>query len=245
MVSEHKWFGQQPPTLSRLFEKAYSLGMKLPPAEALHTVPVMTAEIIPKGIVLLIDPEIPETKKFYEVFRAGAEKIKEVTQRLAEVPETSAEALWYESVKTNIVRTADSANELIRTGEVKKIKLPFQFENPYIQTWYCYPPSWVPQEPVERVETTVIPPFGHVATTLKESKGIKLELQKAPIKPPLWPGIMPWPPTPVFHLRLVPVEFVKIISLRNICGRITKRVEKQIIREEELRDFWKFFKKDP
>lgn len=156
-TGEKNEFTQQPPEISSLFDKAYRLGLTLPPKQALHTVPIMASEIMPNGIIPLIDPDVPKTEQGYKVFRLGADKIKEVTQRLTKEAETSEEALWYESVKTNIVRFAEKANELIRTGEAKKLTLPYQFENPYILTWYCQPPSWIPQEPVEMVETSVIP----------------------------------------------------------------------------------------
>lgn len=234
-------FTKEPPGISSIFDKAYRLGLTLPPEQALQTLPIMASEIMPSGIIPLIDPDEPDTAKAYKVFRLGADKMKEVTQRLAAEPKTSTEALWYESVKTNIVRAAEKANEIIRTGEIKKLTLPYQYKNPYISTWYCYPPSWAPQEPIEKVETSVIPFLG-IATVVKEAKGIKLELIKGPVYTLVW-----WWPS-AWHLRLIPVEFIKVISLANVgifMRRIIKRVEKQIVREDELRDFWKFFRKDP
>ncbi|HEX77878.1 MAG TPA: VCBS repeat-containing protein [Dehalococcoidia bacterium] len=230
--------------ISPLFAKAYNLAMGLAPSQAVSYLPTMLGEIMPGGIVILSDPAVEGSAKAYQLFVDGATLTKDVTQHLASDPNVATIGLDVEAFLDQVISLGEQANKLIAAGTIVDVLGPSgrQIRNPHLIKWvfpFWKDPAWYPRMPVEEVVTETIPVWG-AAVVVKEVKGFKLEVVKKEIE---WPR--PW--GVIWHIKITPAQFVKTISYVNVYDyklgqpRVVKTVDKEIILEEELRDFWWFF----
>lgn len=122
-----------------------------------------------------------------------------------------------------------------------------QILNPNFFSWWWTPPPSRPGDIEETAFTAEIPMWGS-AIIVKEVKGLKLEVLFRPIpwNPCWWTrlGIRPW--GWLWHIRLVPAEFVKTITYVNTWDaekrqpKIVKTWDTEIIPEYGLVKFWRF-----
>jgi hypothetical protein len=122
-----------------------------------------------------------------------------------------------------------------------------QILNPNFFSWWWAPPPSKPGDIEETAFTAEIPMWGS-AIIVKEVKGLKLEVlfRPIPFNPCWWRrlGIRPW--RWLWHIRLVPAEFVKTITYVNTWDaqkrqpKIVKTWDTEIIPEYDLVKFWRF-----
>jgi hypothetical protein len=155
-----------------------------------------------------------------------------------------------------MVLLTDQANRLIATGDINAFPLPIQIKNPSVILKWVYPwprgPAWQPRVPPEDIITGEIPMWG-AFVIVKETKGMKVEVVRRQVywNPCVYHKYGLRPPVIIWFVRLVPAEFIKTITYQNVYdfetrqAKIIQNVDKQIILEPELLDFWWFFRPLP
>jgi len=256
------------PLANTLFEKKYKLALTLPPEKAVYLLPDMLSDAMPGGVIILNDTEVPETGESFEVCLLMLSHIKNVTQYIAHEavdPNVTAYAISVEEFIETVENVAETANEFIATGEIKKLEsyqvpsqvpagpgtgLPRGLLGYQEGLVYWFPELRNKYIPHEEMAGGVVPLWG-AFTVVEKVKGVKMVVVKKKLpwyrawyrvyRIRLW---SPW--YEVWHLKIVPAEFVKVISLHNVYDfeegrpKMVKTVEKQVILEEELQDFWYF-----
>lgn len=246
--------------VSNLFTKTFNIAMKQTeesPEVAMKQLPLLLDQLFPHGILIPINPDVKEndiiysqTSAIYNEFRAGAEMVTTLTDVLAEKEEVSVAALRVSRFLETMLIFSEQVNEVIETGEIENIQGDslIQILNPDFSLWWWVPPSDTPQAMEEQVFTAEIPIWSSVII-VKEVKGIKLEVLKE--RPPWgpswwWEKGLKWPYPIIWHIRLMPAEFLKTISYVNTwdadeCGpKVVKTVDKEVITDEEIFKFWWF-----
>jgi len=254
------------PLANTLFERKYKLALTLPPEKAVYLLPDMLSDAMPGGVIILNDTEVPETGESFEVCLLMFACIKNVTQYIAHEavdPNVTAYAISVEEFIETVENVAETANEFIATGEIENlssspIQVPAGPGTGLTRGLLGYQEGlvqWFPElrykyTPHEEMAGGVVPLWG-AFTVVEKVKGVKMVVVKKEV-----PWYRAWYRDyrigwwryryRVWHLKMVPAEFVKVISLHNVYDfeegrpKMVKTVEKQIILEEELQDFWYF-----
>jgi hypothetical protein len=232
------------PGISEVFDKSYILAMSMPPEQAVYLLPTMLNELMPQGIIILLDPEYPEeTHMEFERFSRGVKYIINVTEYIARNsvdPNVTTYALMVESFINYVSELAMQASKYIASGYISELSSsPVQLPRYDMFWWFRYPlisPYWIPKESVVYGE---IPLWGSL-TVVEKSKGVKFLIDRTDL--PWWWGY----PYPVWHIKIVPAEFIKVISIHNVYNftegkpEIVEIVDTRVVLENELIDFWAF-----
>jgi hypothetical protein len=235
--------------ISPFFQRLSVLAREHTPKTGVTYLPLMLDELMAQGIIVLNDPEVKETAAAYEEFKAGAQQIIEVADHLASYEEVSFGALRVYRFMQTILTLADQTNQLIALGQAEPQNV-IQILNPEFITWWAPQPDG-PRDIEEKVFTAEIPIWG-AAVIVKEVRGVKLHFVKGrlPINPCWWDrvglNVAVHPDWRIWHLQLVPAEFIKSISYVNKWNsekrqpEVIKKVEKDVILDNELMHFWLF-----
>jgi len=230
--------------ISSIFVKAYDYAMATSSYQENH-VKVMLNEIIPQGIVPLVDPSVPPSADAYEVFEAGIGFCKEVTVRFSSIGATNykIEALYMERFLDRIISLTKQANQAIATGNITPLGTTIRIPSVHF-AWQQNPWAYSTPGPTEQV-VKEIPTWAAVAI-VRETGGLEVRVTQDDI---YWDPCLYWrygirPPLVMWQVRMVPVEYVKTISLVNKYDSGTESptvettVDIQVIEDEEFRYLW-------
>jgi hypothetical protein len=241
-------FAQQ--LISPVFEQLSELAVTHTPKTAINYLPLMLDELMAQGMVVLNDPEVPETEAAYGEFVKGATEIQRIAGILAASEEVSFGALRVQKFMQTMLTLVEQTNQLILQPGIVDPQQIIQIINPEFITWWAPEPDG-PRDIEEKTFTAEIPIWG-AAVVVKEVRGVKLEFVrgKLPINPCWWHrvglDVALHPDWRIWHLRLMPAEFIKSISYVNKWNYEKKQPEvimnwqQNIILDEQLMHFWLF-----
>jgi hypothetical protein len=232
-----------------LFTRLAGLATDHTPKTAVTYLPIMLDILMAQGMIVLNDPEVQETAAVYEEFEVGAQQIIDVADQLASSEEVSFGALRVYRFMQTILTLTRQTNQLIAAGQADPQRV-IQILNPEFITWWAPQPDG-PRDIEEKVFTAEIPIWG-AAVIVKEVRGVKLHWVWGglPINPCWWDrvglNVALHPDRKIWHLRLMPAEYIKSISYVNTWNKeegrpeVIKTVEKDVIKDHALMHFWLF-----